>query len=333
MSELALLLEEYLATRRALGNRLELPARLLKRFVAFAVHHETPFITTECALQWATEPRDAQPAQWASRLGMVRRFARYAHAVDPRHEVPPQGLLPQRYRRRQPYLYRDTEIAELIAAAHELSGTTGPLTRFGVRYRLKKHLAASAAVAPTLNDKRLHPHSLRHTTAVQLLKADVHFATISQWIGHGIEPVACGRIQFPEVGDVESGEEVFLHVADAGLDAALLVSGADVARFDFEAVMAGEVGVAGVEHRRLPDRALQHRGLQIVDHDARGNACGEELEGIEVAAEEVLHGLGDGELDVHQAAVAQDRASSRSERNFGTKKLRRRRVLPTGTEP
>ena len=42
MSELALLLEEYLATRRALGNRLELPARLLKRFVAFAVQHQPP---------------------------------------------------------------------------------------------------------------------------------------------------------------------------------------------------------------------------------------------------------------------------------------------------
>ena len=60
----------------------------------------------------------------------------------------------------------------------------GPLTRFGVRYRLQKHLAAGAAVAPTLSGKRLHPHSLRHTTAVQLLKADVDFATISQWLGH-----------------------------------------------------------------------------------------------------------------------------------------------------
>ena len=95
MSELALLLDEYLATRRALGNRLELPGRLLKRFVAFAVQHETAFITTECTLQWATEPRDAQPAQWASRLGMVRGFARYAHAVDPRHEVPASGAAPR----------------------------------------------------------------------------------------------------------------------------------------------------------------------------------------------------------------------------------------------
>ena len=68
MNELALLLDEYLATRRALGTRLELPAPLLRRFVAFAERHETAFIATECALQWATKPRDAQPAQWASRV-------------------------------------------------------------------------------------------------------------------------------------------------------------------------------------------------------------------------------------------------------------------------
>ena len=41
MNELALLLDEYLATRRALGAKLDLPARLLKRFVAFAERHET----------------------------------------------------------------------------------------------------------------------------------------------------------------------------------------------------------------------------------------------------------------------------------------------------
>ncbi len=130
MNDLALLLEEYLATRRALGNRLVLPGRLLKRFVAFTVQDEIPFITTECALQWATEPRDARPAQWAGRLSMVRGFARYAHGVDPRHEVPPQGLLSGQYRRRTPYLYRDAEVAALIAAARALSGITGlrPLT-------------------------------------------------------------------------------------------------------------------------------------------------------------------------------------------------------------
>lgn len=60
----------------------------------------------------------------------------------------------------------------------------GKLTRFGVRYLLTKYIAASAATVSTLQEKRIHPHSLRHTTAIYLLKAGVDFATISQWLGH-----------------------------------------------------------------------------------------------------------------------------------------------------
>jgi site-specific recombinase XerD len=59
-----------------------------------------------------------------------------------------------------------------------------PLTRFGVRYLLRKHLAAGSRTAPTLRDKHIHPHSLRHATAICMLKAGVDFATISQWLGH-----------------------------------------------------------------------------------------------------------------------------------------------------
>ena len=35
-----------------------------------------------------------------------------------------------------------------------------------------------------MRDKRIHPHSIRHSTAVCLLKSGVDFATISQWLGH-----------------------------------------------------------------------------------------------------------------------------------------------------
>ena len=58
------------------------------------------------------------------------------------------------------------------------------MSRFGVRYLLQKYVAAGTAAAPTLAGKRIHPHSLRHTTAIHLLKAGVDFATISQWLGH-----------------------------------------------------------------------------------------------------------------------------------------------------
>ena len=58
------------------------------------------------------------------------------------------------------------------------------MTKFGVRYLLQKYVAAGTTMAPTLAGKRIHPHSLRHTTAIHLLKAGVDFATISQWLGH-----------------------------------------------------------------------------------------------------------------------------------------------------
>jgi integrase/recombinase XerD len=60
----------------------------------------------------------------------------------------------------------------------------GNLTRFGVRYLLRKYVAASAVRIATLRGKRLHPHCVRHSTAISLLKAGVDFATISQWLGH-----------------------------------------------------------------------------------------------------------------------------------------------------
>lgn len=59
-----------------------------------------------------------------------------------------------------------------------------PLTRFGVRYILAKYLRRANSGRPTLAGKRLHPHSMRHSTAVHLLKSGVDLATISHWLGH-----------------------------------------------------------------------------------------------------------------------------------------------------
>lgn len=59
-----------------------------------------------------------------------------------------------------------------------------PLTRFGVRYLLEKYCRLARRTRPALKSKRLHPHSLRHSTAVHLLKAGVDITTIRQWLGH-----------------------------------------------------------------------------------------------------------------------------------------------------
>jgi site-specific recombinase XerD len=59
-----------------------------------------------------------------------------------------------------------------------------PLTRFGVRYLLRKYAHDAQPAATSLAAKRVHPHALRHTTAVHLLQAGVDLVTISHWLGH-----------------------------------------------------------------------------------------------------------------------------------------------------
>lgn len=62
--------------------------------------------------------------------------------------------------------------------------TGKPITRFGIRYLLTKHLQNAASVRPSLGKKRLHPHSVRHSTAIHLLKSGVDLSTIANWLGH-----------------------------------------------------------------------------------------------------------------------------------------------------
>ena len=125
LNSLKLALKDYLTLRRSLGFRLRLPASSLKNFVAFLQIEGASYITTELALRWATQPTEAQPSTWAWRLGMVRRFASWLSARDPRTEIPPVGILPHRYRRKTPHIYTDTEIKRLLRQAQQLPSSKG----------------------------------------------------------------------------------------------------------------------------------------------------------------------------------------------------------------
>jgi integrase len=117
--------EDYLAMRRSLGFRLRLPAGLLRDFASFFEAEGASHVTTDLALRWAKQPVGVQPAHWACRLSVVRRFAHFLSASDPRTEVPPVGLLPDRYRRKPPYIYRDAEVRKLLRAARRIRSPTG----------------------------------------------------------------------------------------------------------------------------------------------------------------------------------------------------------------
>jgi site-specific recombinase XerD len=59
-----------------------------------------------------------------------------------------------------------------------------PTTRFGIYTVVARAVAKAATTAPTLNKKRVSPHTIRHTTAMHLLKAGVDINTIRGWLGH-----------------------------------------------------------------------------------------------------------------------------------------------------
>lgn len=127
-------LEDYLAIRRAAGYQLNDTETILKGFVAFAERQGAEVLTTKMALQWAQQPIDAHPGWWSTRLSKVRLFAKHLSAQDPRTEVPPTGLLPRGYSRRQPYIYTDDEVDRLLRAARNLPSPTGLRARTYTAY-------------------------------------------------------------------------------------------------------------------------------------------------------------------------------------------------------
>ena len=60
----------------------------------------------------------------------------------------------------------------------------GNLSSHGVHYLLNKHVRTAAVNCPSLNNKRVSPHVLRHTTAMDLLQEGVEQSTIAMWLGH-----------------------------------------------------------------------------------------------------------------------------------------------------
>jgi integrase len=149
-------LTDYLAVRRSLGFKLTRDGLLLSQFVAFCEQTGADRITSEVALAWVTTPAKASPSWLNMRLSMVRGFARWLQASDPSTEVPPREWLPP-VRRTNPYLYSETDIGALMAAAE------------GARWPL------SAATYNTLIGL-LAVTGLRIGEAIRLDRADVSLA-------------------------------------------------------------------------------------------------------------------------------------------------------------
>ncbi len=118
-------LTDYLTMRRGFGFKLISEGKLLKTFISFLEQREQVIITTEFALAWAKLPTTTAPARWGRRISVARSFARYCRAIEPKTEVPSDGLLPCDYKRPSPCLFQDNDIRQILRASQK-RGLNGP---------------------------------------------------------------------------------------------------------------------------------------------------------------------------------------------------------------
>jgi len=59
-----------------------------------------------------------------------------------------------------------------------------PITRFGIRYVIGKYGAVAQQQCPSIKAKTITPHTVRHTTAMHLLRAGNDVNMVSYWLGH-----------------------------------------------------------------------------------------------------------------------------------------------------
>ena len=65
-----------------------------------------------------------------------------------------------------------------------LNAAGRPMTRAGFEYILAKHVSTAAKNQPTIAEKRISPHVLRHTCAMHTLQATGDVRKVSLWLGH-----------------------------------------------------------------------------------------------------------------------------------------------------
>ena len=119
------LLDHYLAERRRYGANPASSGLILRPFVTFADAEGDEWITANLFLRWKDRFGAGSTHTWAIRLSVVRGFATWLQGVEPRTEVPPRGLIPNRQQRQRPYIYTESEIARIVTEAARLPSRRG----------------------------------------------------------------------------------------------------------------------------------------------------------------------------------------------------------------
>lgn len=82
------------------------------------------------------------------------------------------------------HMLRDRHADENTDEPLFLNAARRPLTRFGLRFIVRRCAARAATTYPDLVCKPIGPHTFRHTTALHLLQSGVELNVVRAWLGH-----------------------------------------------------------------------------------------------------------------------------------------------------
>jgi integrase/recombinase XerD len=157
-------IDRYLELRRALGYKLITEERMLRCFAGFAKACGDSHVVSETVLAWAARSTTAR--QRDKRTRVVIGFARFVHAEDPRHAIPPPPLPSAAHTRPLPHIFSPQEIVQLMTAAAHLppEASLRPLT-FSTLFGLLActGLRISEALSLRLDDLRPDGLIIRET--------------------------------------------------------------------------------------------------------------------------------------------------------------------------
>lgn len=146
--------ERFVAMKQRLGDQFTTNARILSSFARFAADREEECIRSETVPEWAataaSQPRSVRELQ------TVHALARWMHAGDSRHEVPPRHAFGRlSYRRPPPHRVSLPDLRRLLEAALGMppAGSITPLTWHGLfGLMASTGLRISEALALRLSD-------------------------------------------------------------------------------------------------------------------------------------------------------------------------------------